>query len=224
MWPGSAPHGPLESPVIAPVTAMVRLLDDLGDVITRIPDDVFARRPAGRPSGSIGAHVRHCLDHVSAFLDGIPAGRVSYDHRARGTEAETVRSAAFARIRALTQAVLDLDPHVMCRGVRLQVRLDTRGTCTEVQSTVARELAFVFNHTIHHNATMALLLAEGGTELPGRFGMAPSTPVAEALPSSSASAAGGCPPELKVRRHIGATEALHDRESSVLVNDEVRQD
>src|SRR4051812_41729070 len=206
MWTSSAPHGPFESPVVAPVTALVRLLDDLGDVITRIPDDAFARRPAGRPSGSIGAHVRHCLDHVSALLDGIPAGRVSYDHRARGTESEAVRSAALTRLRALTQAVLDLDPHVMCRGVRLHVRLDTRGTCTEVQSTVARELAFVINHTIHHNATMALLLAEGGTQLPGRFGMAPSTPIAETQLASSPRANAVCPPGLKFRLHKGATE------------------
>jgi uncharacterized damage-inducible protein DinB len=178
MWTngGTALHGPLESPVVAPVTALVRLLDDLRDVVDRVPDDVFARPPAGKSSGSLGAHVRHCLDHVSALLEGAPNGRMSYDHRARGTEAETNRTAALARIRALTEAALNMDPRLLSRCIRLNVKLDARGTSTDVQSTVGRELAFVISHTIHHNATIALLLAEIGTELPNRFGVAPSTP------------------------------------------------
>jgi uncharacterized damage-inducible protein DinB len=177
MWnSGTALHGPLESPVVAPVTALVRLLDDLGDVIDRVPDQVFARKPQGQPSGSIGAHVRHCLDHVAAFLDGARTGRMSYDNRVRGTEGETDRDAALTRIRGLTAAVLDLDPGLIPRSLCLRVRLDPRGATTDVQSTVGRELAFVISHTIHHNATIAILLSEIGTDLPNRFGVAPSTP------------------------------------------------
>jgi uncharacterized damage-inducible protein DinB len=194
MWTncGTALHGPLESPVVAPVTALARLLDDLADVVDRVPDHVFARPPAGKPSGSLGAHVRHCLDHICALLEGAPNGRMSYDHRARGTEAETNRRAALARIRALTDAVLDLDPRLLSRCIRLSVKLDARGTSTEVESTVGRELAFVISHTIHHNATIALLLADMGTELPDRFGVAPSTPV----PESSGRQATRMPPHV----------------------------
>jgi DinB superfamily len=173
-------HGPFESPVVAPVTALVRLLDELREVVERIPDGVFTRVPAGRPSGSPGAHVRHCLDHVAAFLDGASAGRVSYDHRRRGTAVETSRAAALAHIATMTTEVLDLDPRLLARPVFLEVRLDARGTTTVVQSTVARELVFVINHTIHHNATMGLLLCEIGANLPYRFGVAPSTPTAGA--------------------------------------------
>jgi hypothetical protein len=178
MWTssGTALHGPLESPVVAPVTALVRLLDDLSDVIDRVPNPIFARKPAGKPSGSIGAHVRHCLDHVGALLEGARTGRMSYDDRVRGTDAETDRLAALTRIRALTQAVLDLDPYLIPRCLRLSVRLDPRGAAIDVHSSVGRELAFVISHTIHHHATIALLLSEVGTELPKRFGVAPSTP------------------------------------------------
>lgn len=172
----NAQHGPFESPVVAPVTALVRLLDELREVVERLPDGVFARTPAGRPSGSPGAHVRHCLDHVAAFLDGAETGTMSYDHRRRGTAIETDRAAALARIVTLTGAVLDLDQRFLTRPLRLEVKLDARGTTIVVQSTVARELVFVINHTIHHNATMGLLLSEIGTDLPHRFGVAPSTP------------------------------------------------
>lgn len=178
MWKAAsnAEHGPFESPVVAPVTALVRLLDELREVVERIPDGVFVRTPAGRPSGSPGAHVRHCLDHIAAFLDGAQTGTLSYDHRRRGTAVETDRAVALAQIVTLTTALLDLDPRLLRRPVRLEVKLDARGTTALVESTVARELVFVVNHTIHHNATMGLLLSEVGTDLPHRFGVAPSTP------------------------------------------------
>jgi uncharacterized damage-inducible protein DinB len=44
-------------------------------------------------------------------------------------------------------------------------------------STLARELAFVLAHTVHHQAMIALLLEWQGIHLPSeRFGLAPSTP------------------------------------------------
>jgi uncharacterized damage-inducible protein DinB len=43
-------------------------------------------------------------------------------------------------------------------------------------STLARELAFVVSHTIHHQAIIGLLLAVHGHTVPDRFGHSPSTP------------------------------------------------
>ena len=43
-------------------------------------------------------------------------------------------------------------------------------------STLARELAFVVSHTIHHQAIIAVLLALHGHAVPERFGHSPSTP------------------------------------------------
>ena len=44
--------------------------------------------------GSIGGHVRHCLDHVAALLDGLDGGVVDYEARERGTAAEGDPAAA----------------------------------------------------------------------------------------------------------------------------------
>jgi uncharacterized damage-inducible protein DinB len=168
----------LESPVPANVTALVRLLDQLKDVIDRVDDTTFAEAPPGRPSGSVGAHVRHCLDHVQAFLDGIDAGTLCYDHRNRGTRAEVHRDAALARIGALTGRLLDVDPRALDRSLCVTVQLDPAGASCSVWSSAGRELTFVISHTIHHHATMAVVLAECGTDLPTRFGVAASTPLA----------------------------------------------
>lgn len=175
MWTTKSPTT-LESPVAAPITALVRLLDQLAGMIESLDDETYAARPAGRPSGSIGAHVRHSLDHVAAFLDGLSFGAFSYDRRLRGTDVEASRLAALERLAALTGAVLDLDPGVLQRPLRLDVQLDLRGEGCSVLTTGGRELAFVISHTIHHNATMGVLLSERGARLPERFGLAPATP------------------------------------------------
>jgi len=43
-------------------------------------------------------------------------------------------------------------------------------------STLARELAFVLSHTIHHQAMIGLLASLHGSDVPDGFGFALSTP------------------------------------------------
>jgi uncharacterized damage-inducible protein DinB len=172
----------LESPIVPPITALVRLLDQLRDVLDPLDSDTYARPPAGKPSGSIGAHVRHCLDHVTAFLDGISTGALSYDRRARGTRVEQEKRAALAQLDALTDALLSLDPVTLDRPLRLDVQLDPAGTTCSVISTAGRELAYVISHTVHHHATMAVLLSDMETTVPDRFGMAAATPSRHLVP------------------------------------------
>jgi len=173
-------HETLESPIAPPVTALVRLLDELRTTIERLSDDRYVEIPIARRSGSVGAHVRHCLDHVAAFLDGATVGVLSYDRRMRGTLVEVSRNAAVDRIVSLTSALLDLDPLSLQRPLRLEVQLDAAGVSCSVTTTAGRELAYVISHTIHHNATMGVLLTEAGASLPERFGVAASTPTAVA--------------------------------------------
>jgi uncharacterized damage-inducible protein DinB len=171
----SAPQT-LESPVPAPITALVRLLDQFKDVIRTLDAKAYAAASPGKPSGSIGAHVRHCLGHVTAFLEGLSSGALSYDRRTRGTRAEHDPRAALDELDELTDALLDLDPSTLDRPLRLDVQLDPSGTGYSVISTAGRELAYVISHTVHHHATMAVLLCETAAVLPDRFGVAAATP------------------------------------------------
>src|SRR5262245_55672758 len=169
-------HETLESPIAPPVTTLVRLLDELRSTVEGLSHAQYVGVPVGRRSGSIGAHVRHSLDHVAAFLESMTAGVLSYDRRRRGTPVETSRQAALDRISSLTTTLLDLDPILLQRPVRLDVQLDAAGTQCSVISTAGRELAYVISHTVHHNATMGVLLTEGGMRVPDRFGIAATTP------------------------------------------------
>jgi uncharacterized damage-inducible protein DinB len=178
MTPAAAAHPDLAASDAAPFEALRRLLTELETVVQGLPPDAYCERPAPAVSGTVGQHVRHCLDHVDAFLSNRPAMFLSYDHRDRGTAVETDPSAAATRIRALRSelqrwaAMRSLD-----EPVQVVSQLSRDGDVIVSWSTLARELSFVISHTIHHQATIAVLLDMFGRRVPDGFGHAPSTPL-----------------------------------------------
>ena len=156
--------------------ALIVLLEQLRSLLARIPTAVYCASPASRVSGSVGEHVRHCLDHVAVVASGAFVDELSYDHRRRGTSLESDPRAA---VREINRLVLDL--HRFARG-GLERRLLVsavleRGARPQLsRSTLGRELAFVVDHTTHHLAIVALLLDRLGWDTPDGFGLAPSTP------------------------------------------------
>jgi hypothetical protein len=70
--------------------------------------------------------------------------------------------------------------------VLVESTVSTAGDRIVGWSTLARELAFVLSHTIHHLASIALLLDMQGLVVPDRFGFAPTTPVAGSSGSEGA--------------------------------------
>jgi uncharacterized damage-inducible protein DinB len=177
-----AVHVLARSETDSPATPLAALLWQLGTVIGGLSDVQYRVERARGVSGSIGGHVRHCLDHVSALIEGVASGHVNYDARRRGTAVETSQEAAVAEIARLAGDLDAISSHVLHRPVQLLSALDTSGVHIAAHTSVARELAFVVSHTIHHLAVIALLLREQGIDVPPRFGYAPSTPA----PASSA--------------------------------------
>ena len=57
--------------------------------LSGVDDDVYTPRVATTMADSIGEHVDHCLDHVSALLAADSSLMLSYDRRQRGTAIET---------------------------------------------------------------------------------------------------------------------------------------
>ena len=156
----------------APLAA---LLGQLAWVLRRVNDEQYAVERARGVSGSIGGHVRHCLDHVSALIAAAGAGQVDYDHRRRGTAVESCRVAALAEIQRVTQGLHTVTVQSPDRPLQLVAALDVQGARISAPSSVGRELAFVVSHTIHHLALIALLLRDLSIEVPPRFGYAPTT-------------------------------------------------
>jgi uncharacterized damage-inducible protein DinB len=156
-------------------TALIAVLEQLRGVVGCLKDEQYAMRPVGVVNSSIGGHVRHCLDHVRALADAAETGMLDYDQRERGTDIETNRVAALAAIRSLRNRLSALDDDMLDRPLRLTVLMTSDGPLIEVGSTLAREIAYVLSHTIHHNALIGTMVNILGGWLPDRFGYAPST-------------------------------------------------
>jgi uncharacterized damage-inducible protein DinB len=156
--------------------ALADRLHDLSSVIEALDDEVFQSVRGDGASGSVGAHVRHTLDHVAAIVEPIVASVIDYDARERGTQVERSPRVAVDELRRLARAARSWSRQQAGRLVELHATIDSGGRRVTVQSTMARELVFVLSHTIHHQAIIALLLASSGRTVPARFGVAPSTP------------------------------------------------
>lgn len=159
------------------VATLAALLTQLADVVATTDPGAYVARPAAAVSGSVGEHVRHLLDHVAALTDAVPGDTLSYDHRDRGTVVERHTAAALHEIARLQRRLAAWREELAVpMPMEVVTRLTPAGDSVIAWSTSTRELAFVINHTIHHQALIAVLLAWQGVRVPPRFGVAPSTP------------------------------------------------
>ncbi len=163
-----------------PTHTLLSLLEQLREVITLLPDPVYRARPAARVSGSVGEHVRHCLDHVSALTAAMGGEELSYDMRLRGTTVETDPGTAINEIERLVVRLERLSIGLLDRSLTFSSLLDPDRKALSVRTTVAREIAFVIQHTTHHCGLIALLLEWQGWRAPHGFGLAPATAKARA--------------------------------------------
>jgi hypothetical protein len=162
---------------LATSMAVAQRLTELGTVVQSIDDVTFTTVRADGTSGSIGAHVRHTLDHVAALVDTGPGGIVDYDTRRRDTDVERERWAAISELTRLACRLHTLPFEAAQEVVQVSAVIERSGRRVLTRSTLGRELVFVLSHTVHHQAIIALLLASSGQRTPDRFGVAPSTPL-----------------------------------------------
>jgi uncharacterized damage-inducible protein DinB len=157
------------------VVALKAQLQSLREVIERLQADGYCAAPSS-VSGSIGAHVRHCLDHVEALVAAIDVGEMTYDTRLRGTLVETDPLIAMIEIDRLCVELDEISERTLAQPVTLRSLMQRGRFPARLSSTLGREVAFVIQHTVHHCALLAILLEQIGIAVPAGFGYAPSTP------------------------------------------------
>lgn len=167
---------PLTIPSVRPGQALWRLLDDLDVLLNDVPIEVYTARFASEVCGSIGEHVRHCLDHVATLVTADPSAPLSYDQRQRGTAVEASPTEARRQVQYLQGMLDQWSARPLHLPIRVMSMVSPSGETVAARSTLARELAFVMSHTIHHQAIIAVLLAVHGHAVPAGFGHSPSTP------------------------------------------------
>lgn len=158
------------------VTSLMDVLEQERKLLVKLSPGVYTAAGKGPFKSSIGAHIRHNLDHFTSFFAGLPEGRVDYEKRRRDD----------GIARSCEQALADIERHLAAlqalenqadRGPLL-VREESDSAAENLrwlESSVGRELQFLLGHTVHHHAIIALLLTQQEVALPEGFGVAPST-------------------------------------------------
>jgi len=154
----------------------VRYLEQAVKLLESLSDERYAQPAPLQLGSSVGAHLRHCIDHYDNFLMGIPSGKIDYDTRQRELVIETSRAAATKRLNAILIGLLEVSHR---EDLPVSVKMDCGGEESEQQwwtcSSIRRELQFLISHTVHHYAIIKMTLAAGGLNVETDFGMAPST-------------------------------------------------
>ena len=157
-----------------PGAAVLQSLIQLRDVLADLSPDAYTFEADRICRGTVGRHVRHCLDHVRMLLDAAPTGLVDYDARDRGTDIETDAAAACEELDRLCAALRDGDLP-LDQPLTISSVISGAGDRVTTQSSLGRELVYVLAHTIHHAAMILGLIEAAGGDVPETFGYAPST-------------------------------------------------
>ncbi|TGK01069.1 hypothetical protein EHO59_14240 [Leptospira semungkisensis] len=147
----------------------------LSELLDRIPDRNYIL-PLDLLSGaSVGKQVRHCVEVAEALLNGHETGIVSYDSRARNPLYETSPIITSSRILEL---ISEFEKRDWDGAVRVSHILDPSSGEEEIlESSWERELLYVQEHTIHHEAIIRVALEHrlNFYDIPQNFGFAIST-------------------------------------------------
>jgi len=152
-------------------------LQQVVDVLLRLSDDQYARQDPPLYTSSVGAHIRHTLDHYFNLLDGLDGGHVDYEARRRDPRIESDRRYAIEQVGKVIDRITPLATSDAGRPltIRIETGDDDSDEMGTARSTLARELDFLLSHMIHHYGLIAMILRAQHVDPGAEFGIAPST-------------------------------------------------
>lgn len=178
--------------------AALRVMRQKINILEQIDNDIYTKRIEKIYNATIGAHIRHSVNHFETLIQAHDYysqkkgdDRVfNYDHRSRDTMIEVDRQLALHSLHQIMALVPELSMEMPVHiGFIAQLERDESGMKTDrngnlaydfkdfsIESTVARELAFVTHHSVHHLASIRLMLNDLNCNiLDSSIGIAPST-------------------------------------------------
>ena len=117
-------------------------------------------------SCSVGAHIRHSLDHFGDVCDAIHgnATLLDYDDRSRVTDVERMRYKAVERCESYAETIHQAD---LERIIDVSFMGNDKGGKYVLPSNVGREISFVAHHGIHHLASIRVIMEHMGYVVTG---------------------------------------------------------
>ncbi|MBK8225768.1 MAG: hypothetical protein IPK70_01170 [Flavobacteriales bacterium] len=150
------------------------LLERIDALLLQLSDDDLAAPRAILFGSSIGGHFRHILEFYTCLLTRDDEHRFSYDRRRRDPVIEESVIAARACASLCNGLLAD---EISDRELIMASSLPGDEVLTEQRTTLARELAYLADHSVHHLAMVRIALEQElpHVQFPGHLGVAAST-------------------------------------------------
>lgn len=157
------------------LTRSITFLEQGAALAAVLPIENYQANAPGTQSGSVGAHLRHCIEFYRSLLAAVDSGDLDYDLRPRDNELESDPMQAALALHDLVRKLPKLATKDLSAMIRVRHDYDDDGEAAWAASTLARELNFLLSHTVHHYALIAAQLRQAGVMLPEGFGVSPAT-------------------------------------------------
>lgn len=132
--------------------ALLLTIQQVNDLLEQLEPHEY-RKPLPEFEGStLGQHFRHILEFFICLERGVPSGVVDYASRERNLLFEDAPGVAKSSLDAFSSVLTQLQP---ATPVDLVAEFGGHDR-PSYQSTVGRELAFVYDHAIHHLAIIKI--------------------------------------------------------------------
>ncbi|QQR86958.1 MAG: hypothetical protein IPJ76_01655 [Flavobacteriales bacterium] len=151
-----------------------RQFDELQRLVHALTAEQYRKPAAVLSNANIGQHMRHVLEFYLCILNA-EHNTVDYDARKRDKALETDRVAVLGTLDALKAWMESLSDDA---DMSMMVDHSTDGSgSTRMRTSLFRELAYAFDHGIHHLALLRIAVEQEHrtVQLHPDFGVAPST-------------------------------------------------
>ncbi len=132
--------------------AILLTINQVTDLLNQIEPHEYSRPLPEFDGSSLGQHFRHILEFFICLERGVPTGVVDYASRERNLLFEDAPKVALAAIVSFAETMKTLEP-----ATQVALKAEFGGNeRPSYLSTVGRELAFVYDHAIHHLAIIKI--------------------------------------------------------------------
>lgn len=158
------------------ISASINILESIKDLLDSISTKIYIEPDHILSGATLGQHFRHIIEFYQCIIDNSEDCLICYDNRKRDLRLEESIDAMIIRINNITYSIKNLDPDIPVQTLS-KFTSDPLEKKVKINSSIGRELAYGFDHSIHHLAIVKIAMNINHPEikLPAELGIAPST-------------------------------------------------
>jgi hypothetical protein len=161
------------SPVLS---ASINMLDSVKSLLDAIPNEIYIKPDHILSGATLGQHFRHIVEFYQCIIDINDERLICYDSRKRDLRLEESIDFINLKIGEISDSISNLDSKTPIQTLS-KFTSDPLEKKIKINSSIGRELAYGFDHSIHHLAIIKIAMGinHPEIELPQGLGVAPST-------------------------------------------------